>query len=91
MLNFGCKCEKQNLLIKEQALMGMGARRGAGHLPTTSMEFEKDDVMCCPPVKYPNIFARAFGARNKNPSMYSLKCRKSAKIFRLRLRRTEKQ
>ena len=50
--------------------MGMGARRGGqrGHLPKP-MEFEKDDVICCPPVKYPKIFARAFGARNKNPYM----------------------
>ena len=68
MLNLGCKCcEKQNLLIKEQAPMGIGARRGGGHLSATLMEFEKDDVICCPPVKYLNIFACAFGACNKNP------------------------
>ena len=73
MLNLGCKyCEKQNLLIIEQAPMGMGARRGTkggwGTCPPP-MEFETDDVICCSPVKYPNIFARAFGARNKNPYM----------------------
>ena len=42
-------------------------QEGGGHLPTTLMEFEKDDVICFPPVKYPKIFARAFGAYNKNP------------------------
>ena len=71
MLSLGCKCcEKQNLLIKEQAPMVMGARKMAkGDTCPPPMEFEKDDVICCPPVKYPNISARAFGARNKNPYM----------------------
>ena len=45
--------------------MGMGARSG-GKGALATMEFEKDDVICCLPVK---IFARAFGARYKNPYM----------------------
>ena len=42
-----------------------GGAKGGYLLPL--MEFEKDDGICCPPAKYPNIFGRAFGARNNNP------------------------
>ena len=49
-----------------------------GELPP--MQFEKDDVIGCPHVKYPNIFARAFGASNKNPYVYSKMLQKRKKF-----------
>ena len=40
------------------AALAMGARRGGGAL-APPLEFEKSDVICCRPTKYPKIFARA--------------------------------
>ena len=60
----------------------MGAHRGGkgGHL-SPSLEFEKNDVMCCCPTKYPKFFARAYGARLKYPIFQSKTAQKNAKIF----------
>ena len=58
----------------------MGARRGArGALAPPGIW--KNDVICCRPTKYPESFARAFGARNRYPIFQSKSSRKNAKIF----------
>ena len=90
MLNLGCKCcEKQNLLIKDQAPMGMRARRG-GTCPQPSWNLK---MM----TSYASLlwntlkFSLAPSALAIKTLTRSLKCRKSATNFLLRLRRPEKQ
>ena len=91
MLNLGCNCcEKQNLLIKEQAPMGMGARRRGGTCPQPSWNLKKM-------TSYASLlwntlkFSLAPSALKIKTLTQSLKCGKSAKNFLLRLWRTEKQ
>ena len=81
MLNLGCKyCEKQNLLIIEQAPMGMGARRGTkrGAL-APPRPWNLKQMTSYAPVKYPKIFARAYGARNT--LYFSLKRREKTQKY----------
>ena len=55
------------LSLAINALKFMGARRlgKEGHLP--HLEFEKNDVICCRPTKYPKNITRAYGARKICP------------------------
>ena len=45
---------------------GLQQGGGQGGRMPHPLEFGKDDVMCCFPVKYPKFFARAFGVRIKH-------------------------
>ena len=67
---FRCRrfCPALENFLRAPMPMGVSKERGRGRIPPP-MEFEKDDAISCPPAKYPNIFARAFGARDKNPYM----------------------
>ena len=49
----------------------VGSRRGVKGGTHPSLEFEKNDVICCRPTKYPNILALAFGARHRYPILQS--------------------
>ena len=72
----------------EFAPEGMGARReGArGSTCPPPLEFEKNDVMCCRPAKYPQFVA--FGACLRY-SIFQPKTAQKPKNFRLRRRRAE--
>ena len=59
----GCKyCKVHPLTLLLPRLRTAGEARGI----LDPLKFEKDDVICCAPTKYPKLFTRAFGALSEH-------------------------